>query len=164
MWWNEVRSVGRSMACAIFAASPAVWIPHVSAQQSQPESVPKSGSEILHTLINLTEDLEARARCPLDTTAAQSAIQAGFNRRNLNAIYSPVADGQDVVTHELVALPAPLGTDIEPTETCLWQTTIMFRGTRHHASDAQFGGRYSSLEHLAGQIPLIVPIDVSPSR
>lgn len=146
----------------VFGADPAISIESPKHIASTSGAI--SSGEILYTLINVTEDLEARTVCPLDFEAAQAIVQTGFDRRNIQAIYSPVAGGRRVLTHELAILDQAVENRADLIEPCLWQTTIWYDGQRLQASDTHFGGRYSSLEHLTDEILLIIPSDPIPAR
>jgi hypothetical protein len=158
-----VRAIAGLLICASAVTGPLAARANAWALQPEAQPADPSHPEVLYTLINVTEDLETRSMCPLDYEAVHAVIQAEFNQRNVKAVYSAIANGHSVMTHELASLTASNHPPDQAQNSCLWQTTIWYRGTRRYASDIQFGGRYSSLEYLTEQIQLIAPDDLPPT-
>jgi hypothetical protein len=106
-------------------------------------------TELVYTIINMTEDLDARAACPLDLAKAREHAEAGLTQANLKPVYSPIAGGPDVITHEV-------STD----QTCLWTATTYFAGTVTQPQSDLPDAAYSSLEQAGRNVRLVHEIGI----
>jgi hypothetical protein len=79
-----------------------------------------SGPELVYTILNLTEDMQAIGACPIDLTEAQRATEIVLRRERLRPVYSPIAGGPDVLTQEFAASLA--------TGECEWTAQTVFQG------------------------------------
>ncbi len=112
-------------AVALVAASPAL---HRAGWISAPHKpVAESGSQdLLYAIIDLTEEYEIMAACPLDLEAAKTRVESALRARNLNPVYTPIAEGPGVLIHEVEALEA---SDASVTP-CVWRSTTLYAGHR----------------------------------
>jgi hypothetical protein len=127
----------RAAAALIFAAGTAAavvgYAPELRASGLLP--VAAEPPELVYTLINVTDELAARQACPLDLDVAKRRVEAGLGR-DVRPVYSPIAEGADVLVHEVSARLD--GSD------CVWSahTFLSDFETGPHADtpDADFSG------------------------
>jgi len=96
--------------------------------------------ELVYAIINMTEEMDARMACPLDLGLARSRVEAGLKDKAVHPVYSPIAQGPDVLTHEI---SARLNT--EKSE-CLWTTVTLYAGRLNQPHHDLPDMAYSSLE------------------
>lgn len=106
-------------------------------------------TELLYSIVNLTEDLGARSACPLDLVAARARVEAGLRAHALKPVFSPIAEGPGVLTQEVAAqrIPADSGT------VCGWTASAYFNGRRGPLRRDRDGHSYSSLEAASRDVP-----------
>ena len=103
---------------------------------------PANESELVYSIVNITEDLGARTACPLDLATARARIEAGLRAQALKPVFSPIAEGPGVFTQEVIAQPiAANGTLV-----CGWAANASFNGQRGPLRRDRDGHSYSSLE------------------
>jgi len=113
---NWLRA-GSALVFALLAAAGSVRAaPYLRDQGWLPEP-----EERLYTIINLTEDPHAFAACPLNTDALRQEIEQQMTARFLRGVYSPIAEGPDVATHEVEAR-------LVSGSSCEWQRRVRYRG------------------------------------
>lgn len=129
------RALGALITAAILAtgvvqALPAMrdagWIvvPEADAASLHPE--------LLYAVINLTDAYDALQACPLDLDDARTRVETGLSGAPVIPVYTPIAEGPDVLVHEVEAL-LKTGTDGETV--CAWHTTTLYGGSRHDQRD-----------------------------
>ena len=97
---SDVMRAGLALAGALALSTGAVQAaPWLKAQGYWP-----APPERLYTIINLTEDVSAYTACPLDEWAMRSQIEDRLSARGSLGIYSPIAEGDEVLTIEAVAI------------------------------------------------------------
>ncbi|WP_339745397.1 hypothetical protein [uncultured Maricaulis sp.] len=106
-------------------------------------------TELLYSIVNITEDLGARSACPLDLAAARARIETGLRAQALKPVFSPVAEGPGVLTQEIAAqrIAADRGT------ICGWTASAHFNGRRGPLRRDRAGHSYSSLEAASHDVP-----------
>jgi len=81
---------------------------------------------VLYTIINMTERTADRQTCPLDLESARARIEAGYIGSSFQLEYSPLADGPDVLLHELSAA-APGDREVAG-QACTWTIRVSYQG------------------------------------
>lgn len=117
-----------------------------------PAPRPAAETELVYSIVNLTEDLGARSACPLDLAAARARVEAGLRAHALKPVFSPIAEGPGVLTQEVAAqrLSAGDGT------VCGWTANAAFNGRRGPVRRDREGQSYSSLEAASRDVePLL---------
>ena len=115
--------------------------------------------ELVYTIINVTESLSARQACPLDLDLARPRIEARLAGLGVTPVFSPIAEGPDVLTHEVMADTAPLaGT----TQTCRWTAVALLDGRRTPQHRDQGGSALSSLDAVA--LDVAAWLDATPAH
>lgn len=131
------RALGALITAAILAtgvvqALPAMrdagWItaPEAEAAGLRPE--------LLYAVINLTDAYDALEACPLDLGDARSRIESGLANARVRPVFTPIAEGPDVLVHEV---EAQLKTGADGETVCAWQTTTLYGGNRHDQRDVR---------------------------
>jgi hypothetical protein len=113
-------------------------------------------TELLYSIVNLTEDLGARSACPLDLAAARARVEAGLRAHALKPVFSPIAEGPGVLTQEVAAqrITAESGT------VCGWTASAYFTGRRGPLRRDRSGHSYSSLEAASRDVPPLLTAQV----
>lgn len=113
---------------------------------AQPET------ELLYSIVNLTEDLHARTACPLDLAAARARVEAGLRAQALKPVFSPIAEGPGVLMQEVAARPISAGDGT----VCGWTASAALNGRRGPVRHDRDGHSYSSLEAASRDVePLL---------
>ncbi|WP_300545349.1 hypothetical protein [Maricaulis sp.] len=101
---------------------------------------PADRPELVYTLINVTEELAARRACPLDLEAAKVRVETGLGP-GVRPVYSPIADGPDILVHEMTAR--------HENDICRWTAVVHLGGRQSgpHADDP--AASLSSLERAS---------------
>lgn len=129
------RALGALFTAAILAtglvqALPALrdagWLPEPVAEAA---SADRPRTELLYAVINLTDSYAALQACPLDLDQAQSRIETALTDSRFNPVFTPIAEGPDVLVHELEAMVD------DGSQTCSWQATTLYAGQRLVSSD-----------------------------
>lgn len=90
---------------------------------------PAPAREIVYTVINLTESFDAHSACPLDIETMRAGTAEELAGARVVPVYSPIADGPDVLTHEVEAR-------LEDGH-CRWEARFLYQGASHaRAADA----------------------------
>ena len=135
-------ALGLSLAGAVALSA---WAPDLRAAGILP--APAEPPELVYTVIDVTESVRARQACPLDMAAARDRIERQLGRLGVAPVYSPIAEGPGVLTHEVEAAAEPA---------CHWTVTARLNGhttpERRDGPDAPL----SSLEAIAADVrPLL---------
>lgn len=85
-------------------------------------------TELLYAVINLTDAYDALQACPLDLDEARSRVETGLSGAQVIPVYTPIAEGPDVLVHEV---EARLKTGADGEIACAWHTTTLYGGNRH---------------------------------
>lgn len=110
---------------ALVAAAPTL---HERGWITPAETAPPQ--DVYYAIIDLTEDYDIISACPLDLDAARIRVEDALKARNFNPVFSPIAEGPDVLVHEVQARPAQTaGRD------CVWDTTTLYAGHRLAMTD-----------------------------
>ncbi|WP_300528848.1 hypothetical protein [Maricaulis sp.] len=141
---DGVRALGALIVAAGLGLGAAKAAPYLPWAQTGPEQ----SAELVYTIINMTEDYDALARCPLDIDEARSAAEAGLARRPVKPVYSPIADGPGVLVHEVAAISAP------DTASCQWTSQARYGGGVTAPVSDRHGRPYSSLARASRDIAL----------
>ncbi len=81
---------------------------------------------VIYSILNMTERMADRHACPLDLLHARELIETRYAATGYRLEFSPLADGPDVLLHELAATVSP-----EPeasTAACAWTVHVSFQG------------------------------------
>ena len=146
----------RALAVLVIAgglgAGLAGFAPELRQAGFAPAPQPAAETELLYSIVNLTEDLGARSACPLDLAAARARVEAGLRAHALKPVFSPIAEGPDVMTQEIAAqhIAAASGT------VCDWSASAYFNGRRGPLRRDQAGHSYSSLEAASRDVAPLV--------
>lgn len=89
-------------------------------------------SELLYAVINLTDGYDALRACPLDLEEARTRVETGLSGAPVIPVYTPIAEGPDVLVHEV---EARLKTGADGETVCAWHTTTLYGGNRHDQRD-----------------------------
>ncbi|WP_203292120.1 hypothetical protein [Maricaulis parjimensis] len=118
MFRSDVFRAAMALAVTGSAASAlVVFTPELRAAGILPEPLPQR--ELVYTFINITDDLDARQACPLDLDAAKSQVESGLGQ-TVRPVYSPIADGPDILVHEVEA--------VHRDGDCEWSSTVLIGG------------------------------------
>jgi len=140
------RASGALMLTCAAATAAVKASPGPAAGHDEPPALP----DLVYTLINVTDDYEARRLCPLDENAARARIEAGLSG-HANAVYSPIADGPDILVHEMTATAS--GPETGPL--CDWSVAVHLGGHSNRHTDRP-GAALSSLEQAGRHLePLL---------
>lgn len=113
---------------------------------------PQPETELLYSIVNLTEDLHARTACPLDLAAARARVEAGLRAQALKPVFSPIAEGPGVLMQEVAAQRVA---SVDGT-VCGWTANAAFNGRRGPVRRDRDGHSYSSLEAASRDVePLL---------
>lgn len=88
---------------------------------AEPEPVP-----VIYSILNMTERMADRNACPLDLVHARELIEARYAATGYRLEFSPLADGPDVLLHELAATLLP--EQEASTADCAWTVIVSFQG------------------------------------
>ena len=113
-------------------------------------------TELLYSIVNLTEDLGARSACPLDLAAARARVEAGLRAHALKPVFSPIAEGPGVLTQEIAAQRIAAGNGT----VCGWTASASFNGRRGPVRRDLDGHSYSSLEAASRDVPPLLTAHV----
>ncbi|WP_417481616.1 hypothetical protein [Maricaulis sp.] len=117
-----------------------------------PRPRPVAETELVYSIVNLTEDMDARTACPLDLAAARARIEAGLRAHALKPVFSPIAEGPGVLTQEVAAQPISAG----DATVCGWTASVSLNGRRGPLRRDREGQSYSSLEAASRDVePLL---------
>lgn len=140
--FRAASALGLSLAAAVALSA---WAPELRAAGLLPE--PAARPELVYTVIDVTESVRARQACPLDLAAARERIEPRLARLGVAPVYSPIAEGRDVLTHEVAAEAAPA---------CRWTVTARLNGRTTPVRQDGPGAPLSSLDAVADDIrPLL---------
>ena len=152
------RALGALFTAAILAtgfvqALPALrdagWLPEPQADAAVLHP------ELLYAVINLTDAYDALQACPLDLGKARTRIESGLAGTPVTPVYTPIAEGPDVLVHEVEAqLQTRPGGEI----ICAWHTTTLYGGNRHDQRNVQ------DLDGLEDQSRLAVSARATAAR
>lgn len=148
---DRVRALGALLGAAAFGTGFIVFAPQLRQAGILPPPA-QTEPELLYSIVNLTEDLNARSACPLDLAAARARVEAGLRAHALKPVFSPIAEGPGVLTQEIAAqrIAAASGT------VCDWSANAYFNGRRGPLRRDQAGHSYSSLEAASRDVaPLL---------
>jgi hypothetical protein len=144
------RAIAAVLLAAGLGAGLSTSAPALREAGYLPAAIPAPApTELVYTIINMTEDLDARAACPLDLAKAREQAEAGLIDDSLKPVYSPIAGGPDVITHEIF-------TDVS----CKWTATTYFAGTITQPLSDGAGAAYSSLEQAGRNVRLVHEIGI----
>ncbi|MBR9826166.1 MAG: hypothetical protein GYB36_10240 [Alphaproteobacteria bacterium] len=101
-------------ATLVLSAGAVQAAPWLKAQGYWPQTLSEPADQ-LYTILNLTEDVSAFVACPLDENGLRTRIENGLAVRGARGVYSPIAEGPEVLTIEAVAVLE------NENRTCLWQ-------------------------------------------
>jgi hypothetical protein len=150
MFRSDVVRAASALALSLAGAVALTgFAPELRAAGLLPE--PADRPDLIYTVIDMTESVETRRACPLDLEAAQSRIEASLVRLGVDPVYSPIAEGPDVLTHEVRA---------DRTETCRW--TVLARLNGRATAERRDTGR-TPLSSLDGIGHDVRPLLVSPA-
>jgi len=149
---DRLRALGALVCAAALGTGLAAFAPEQrdAARVPAPQAAPET--ELLYSIVNLTEDISARSACPLDLAAARARVEAGLRAHALKPVFSPIAEGPGVLTQEIAAqrIAAASGT------VCDWSANAYFNGRRGPLRRDQAGHSYSSLEAASRDVaPLL---------
>jgi len=117
---SDLMRAGSLLVTTVVLAGGAVWAsPRLGVAATD---APRE--QRLYSILNITEDPSVWAACPLDQSALRSQIEARLATDNLDAVYSPIADGPDVMMHEA---EARLADDRD----CDWTIRVNYQGNSH---------------------------------
>jgi len=138
------RAAGLLAATAAGAAALAGFAPELRAAGVLP--APAERETLVYTVIEMTERFDTRRACPLDLDTARQKIERQIDRLGFQPVYSPIADGPDVLTHEFLAernvgIPAAA-------PACAWQVAAMLNGRMTPASRDIDGQPLSAVDQL----------------
>jgi len=105
--------------------------------------------ELVYTIINVTESLSARQACPLDLDLARPRIETRLAGSGVIPVFSPIAEGPDVLTHEVMADTARSSSTMQ---TCQWTALALLEGQRTALHRDQGGAALSSLDAVAHDV------------
>ena len=132
------------------AGALVVFTPELRATGLLPDPAPQR--DVVYTFINITDDLDTRQPCPLDLAAARQKVETGLGRA-VRPVYSPIADGPDILVHEVEA--------VRHNGDCQWSSTVLIGGRLEGPHDDQPDAALSSLERASRSArPLL--LDVRP--
>ena len=109
-------------------------------------SAPEPQRELVYAIINMTEEMDARMACPLDIDTARLRVEAGLQGQAIKPVYSPVAEGPDVLTHEISARLNRTANE------CLWTVVTLYAGLQTQPHHDLPDIAYSSLEAASRNI------------
>ena len=149
MFRSDVFRAAMALAVTASAASAlVVFTPELRAAGLLPEPVPQR--ELVYTFINITDELDTRQACPLDLDAARTQVEAGLQGA-VRPVYSPIADGPDILVHEVEAVELNGG--------CQWSSTVLIGGRLDGPHDDRPDDALSSLEQASRAArPLLMDI------
>ncbi|MEC9249057.1 MAG: hypothetical protein VX501_00280 [Pseudomonadota bacterium] len=117
---SDLMRAGSLLVATAVLAGGAVWAsPHLGLAATD---LPRE--QRLYSILNITEDPSVWAACPLDQSALRSRIESRLAANNLDAVYSPIADGPDVMMHEAEARMAD-------DQDCDWTIRVNYQGNSH---------------------------------
>lgn len=136
------RAAGLLAATAAGAAALAGFAPELRAAGVLP--APAGRETLVYTVIEMTERFDTRRACPLDLDTARHKIERQIDRLGFQPVYSPIADGPDVLTHEFLAEH-----DVSaPASACAWQVAALLNGRMTPASRDIDGQPLSAVDRL----------------
>jgi len=141
--FRAAGALGLSLAAAVALSA---WAPELRAAGLLPE--PAERPELVYTVIDVTESVRARQACPLDLATARDRIERRLVRMGVAPVYSPIAEGPGVLTHEIEA-------DAEPA--CRWTVTARLNGRTTPARSDRADAPLSSLEAVAADVRPLLP-------
>jgi hypothetical protein len=145
----------RALAALLIAAGLGSGLANLAPELREAGLLPSqtpTKSELLYSIVNITEDFEARSACPLDLEAARARIEAGLRAQALQPVFSPIAEGPGVLTQEIAAQPIAADSGM----VCGWTASASFNGQRGPVRHDRDGHSYSSLEAASRDVhPLL---------
>jgi hypothetical protein len=141
---DGVRALGALVVASGLAVAAVQAAPYL--RRAENEAV--MPVEMVYTIINLTEDYDVLARCPLELDDAKAQAEAGMSSRSVTPVYSPIADGPGVLVHEVTA---NLASDAED---CLWTSQARYGGGTTPTVSDRPDRPYSSLDRASRAIAL----------
>ena len=118
---SDLVRAGAALGMTVLLAGGALW---ASPRLGLAAAAAMPGEERLYSILNITEDAQVYAACPLDQTQLRSDIEARLAAQNLDAVYSPIADGPDVMMHEVEAR-------LSDSEACHFTIRVNYQGNSH---------------------------------
>lgn len=130
------------------AGALVVFTPELRAAGILPEPAPQR--DVVYTFINITDDFATRQACPLDLVAARRKVESGLGA-SVRPVYSPIADGPDILVHEVEA--------VQRDGDCQWSSTVLIGGMLDGPHDDRPDASLSSLEEASRSArPLLMDI------
>ena len=142
------RAAGLLAATAAGAAALAGFTPELRAAGVLP--APAEREALVYTVIEMTERFDTRRACPLDMNTARQKIERQIDRLGFQPVYSPIAGGPDVLTHEFLA-----ERDVSPqagAQACAWQVAALLNGRVTPASRDIDGQPLSAVDRLTPEL------------
>tara|TARA_R110000868_G_scaffold92734_2_gene257208 strand:- start:4049 stop:4525 length:477 start_codon:yes stop_codon:yes gene_type:complete len=140
-----ISDFGRAVMALLLASACAAGLTAFAPELREAGLLPAPAQpepELVYSIVNITEDFQARTACPLDLAAARARIEAGLRAQALKPVFSPIAEGPGVFTQEVIARPiAGNGTMV-----CGWAAHATFNGQRGPLRHDREGHSYSGLE------------------
>ncbi|SDM74450.1 hypothetical protein [Maricaulis salignorans] len=150
----------RALVAVLLAACVGTGLTALAPQLHETGSIPAPQAapetELIYSIVNLTEDMTARSACPLDLDAARARVEAGLRAHSLKPVFSPIAEGPGVLTQEVAARRLPAGSNT----VCGWSANAYFNGRRGPLRRDQDGHSYSSLEAASRDVAPLLPAQV----
>lgn len=144
---SDVFRAATALAAALAGAvALSAWAPELRAAGLLPAAA--EPPELVYTVIDVTESVRARRACPLDLAAARDRIERRLGRMGVAPVYSPIAEGPGVLTHEIAADAGPA---------CRWTVTARLNGRTTPARRDEPGAPLSSLEAVASDLAPLLP-------
>ena len=141
---------GRASAALVVSLAGAATL--VAAKSPLPSET--AAEPVVYTIINMTERMADRQACPLDLALVREQIESGFAQTGHELEYSPLADGPEVLLHELSAEIA-VGTGQAPSS-CAWTIRVSYQGQSHtqqaHAAPSQAPGALDAMALEVGAL------------
>ncbi len=98
---------------------------HILASQADAGARPAQ-PPVVYSILNMTERMADRQACPLDLRDARETIEAGYAAHGHRLEFSPLAEGPEVLLHEIAAtVTTPLGA---AAPACAWTVRVSFQG------------------------------------
>ena len=118
---SDLMRAGGLLGATIVMAGGAVWAsPHLGLAATSNGL----NEERLYSILNMTEDPTVWAACPLDQSGLRAQIESRLADNNLAPVFSPIADGPDVMMHEVEARLAE-------NDACDWTIRVNYQGNSH---------------------------------
>jgi hypothetical protein len=112
----------RAIVIVVIATASGAGLVHAAPELREAGLLPAAqpAPELVYTILNLTDDMQAITACPIDLAETQRLAETALRRQRVRPVYSPIAGGPDVLTHEIAA-------NFTSGE-CQWTAQTVFRG------------------------------------